>query len=156
MTRNDPCARRRRLPTEDVHPLRHILDRDEHTWQFCGSHRSLQVHHVRRRSRGGNDSPANLLTLCHRCHGAVHSGEIRQTTRIPYRALYWTSSGPPVGKKASARCSIGPADGPITGADRGIVGGGFAEVQSVKYVTWRMRYGERLRATQSRGWRAKR
>jgi len=50
------------------------LRRDDFTCQLCGSHRSLEVHHIRRRSRGGEDSPSNLLTVCHDCHARIHAG----------------------------------------------------------------------------------
>ncbi|MGH9498286.1 MAG: HNH endonuclease [Terriglobales bacterium] len=32
----------------------------------------LEVHHQQFRSHWGDDSEANLITLCSRCHTAVH------------------------------------------------------------------------------------
>ena len=50
-----------------------ILRRDEFTCQLCGSYRHLQIHHIKPRSRGGDNSEANLLTLCSDCHAEVHN-----------------------------------------------------------------------------------
>ena len=35
----------------------------------------LEVHHTVFRSKGGTDSPGNLITLCADCHAALHRGE---------------------------------------------------------------------------------
>lgn len=48
-----------------------ILERDEYTCQWCLTNLSaskLEVHHIIPRSKGGNDHPANLITLCLACH----------------------------------------------------------------------------------------
>ena len=58
--------------TEHEHPYQHILERDGYTCQLCGSRRSLQVHHIRLRSRGGGDEDWNLVTLCRNCHAQMH------------------------------------------------------------------------------------
>lgn len=50
-----------------------VLNRDGWTCQLCGSRRDLQVHHLRFRSQGGDDTPTNLLTLCRRCHAELHA-----------------------------------------------------------------------------------
>lgn len=34
--------------------------------------RGDQAHHKRRRSQGGQDTPANLLWICRKCHDHVH------------------------------------------------------------------------------------
>ena len=52
-----------------------ILRRDEFTCQLCGSYRHLQIHHIQPRSKGGDNSEANLLTLCRDCHADVHAGK---------------------------------------------------------------------------------
>ena len=57
------------------------LRRDDFTCQLCGSHRNLEVHHIRRRSRGGEDSTSNLLTVCHDCHALLHVGLVRAGPR---------------------------------------------------------------------------
>jgi len=35
---------------------------------------ALHVHHIVFRSKGGTDEPGNLITLCARCHDALHAG----------------------------------------------------------------------------------
>ena len=49
-----------------------VLKRDGFTCQLCGNRRELDVHHVRFRSQGGDDSFKNLLTLSRECHAAIH------------------------------------------------------------------------------------
>jgi 5-methylcytosine-specific restriction endonuclease McrA len=57
-----------------------ILQRDNWRCQACGSMQNLQVHHLRFRSRSGDDIEENLITLCFMCHAAVHGGSYK--TRI--------------------------------------------------------------------------
>ena len=52
---------------------RKILERDGWRCQACGAMSGLQVHHIERRSRLGEDSENNLITLCSECHRAIHS-----------------------------------------------------------------------------------
>lgn len=40
----------------------------------CGSTKNLYNHHWVPRSQGGPDSETNLITLCGRCHAAIHDG----------------------------------------------------------------------------------
>ena len=55
----------------------HALDRDNYTCQCCGKkHVRLEVHHIIFRSQGGSDELDNLLTLCEKCHKALHDGKI--------------------------------------------------------------------------------
>lgn len=70
--------RAKRAAQNDGHPQGWLraLRRDNFTCQLCGSHRNLEAHHLRRRSKGGSDSPPNLLTLCHGCHVLIHAGRI--------------------------------------------------------------------------------
>ena len=49
-----------------------ILRRDGWRCQLCGSMSNLEVHHQQFRSRSGDDSEANLITLCFACHTFVH------------------------------------------------------------------------------------
>ena len=56
-----------------------VLNRDNYTCQYCkGKHKDskLEVHHIVFRSQGGSDEASNLITLCHTCHKALHSGKI--------------------------------------------------------------------------------
>jgi 5-methylcytosine-specific restriction endonuclease McrA len=64
---------RRRLNTENYRALRkQVLERDGWSCQWCGSLRNLEVHHRTFRSRLGDDTAENLITLCADCHRAEH------------------------------------------------------------------------------------
>jgi 5-methylcytosine-specific restriction endonuclease McrA len=66
---------RRKLDPEDYQALwKLVLERDGWRCQWCGSLRNLQVHHRRFRSRLGDDTAENLITLCARCHRLEHVG----------------------------------------------------------------------------------
>jgi 5-methylcytosine-specific restriction endonuclease McrA len=49
-----------------------ILRRDDWRCQVCGTRLHLEVHHQQFRSRSGDDTEENLITLCHNCHSAEH------------------------------------------------------------------------------------
>jgi 5-methylcytosine-specific restriction endonuclease McrA len=51
-----------------------VLARDGHRCRAvgCGATRFLEVHHRVRRADGGANAPANLVTLCSRCHRFMH------------------------------------------------------------------------------------
>ena len=52
-----------------------VLHRDNYTCQCCGKkHVKLEVHHIIFRSMGGIDDERNLITLCEKCHKAIHDG----------------------------------------------------------------------------------
>ena len=51
---------------------RTVLERDNWRCQYCGAMKGLQVHHKQFRSHSGDDSEANLITLCDTCHGLIH------------------------------------------------------------------------------------
>ena len=60
---------------------RQVLQRDGWRCQFCGSLQQLQVHHLKFRSRSGDDDQQNLITLCAECHGGIHKGmDLRNMT----------------------------------------------------------------------------
>jgi len=47
---------------------------------YCGQpasegNKGLHLHHVRRRSQGGEGSVENLVSLCWKCHSRLHSGD---------------------------------------------------------------------------------
>jgi len=46
---------------------------DNHRCRYCGSYDSIETHHVIYRSRGGDESKENKITLCHICHMAIHA-----------------------------------------------------------------------------------
>lgn len=52
-----------------------VLHRDDYTCQCCGKkHARLEVHHIIFKSMGGTDDEKNLITLCEKCHKAIHDG----------------------------------------------------------------------------------
>ena len=53
-----------------------VLDRDQWQCSFpgCTMRKTLEVHHIVFRSRGGSDEPGNLICLCRRHHALVHRG----------------------------------------------------------------------------------
>jgi len=51
---------------------RQVLRRDGWRCQSCGAMANLEVHHQQFRSRQGDDSEENLITLCSNCHAVLH------------------------------------------------------------------------------------
>ena len=95
-------------------PYRHVLEhkviaRDGYrcTVPGCRMRRNLQAHHVRWRSRGGEDSLDNLTTLCsaHHLHG-VHELRINVTGIAPH-ALTWELG---LRSDGSALMVVGPGE----------------------------------------------
>ena len=40
--------------------------------EYCGNRFNLHRHHILYRSKGGEDSDSNLITLCQKCHWRAH------------------------------------------------------------------------------------
>lgn len=49
-----------------------VYRRDCFACAICDDRRTLQVHHVVKRSQGGTDHMMNLITLCSKCHALAH------------------------------------------------------------------------------------
>jgi hypothetical protein len=45
--------------------------------ELCEERAGVDAHHVTYRSRGGHDSPENLLFVCRPCHEDIHRGVYR-------------------------------------------------------------------------------
>lgn len=74
-----PKQRRLRLDNDAYQRLRRqVFERDRWRCQWCGSMSNLEVHHKQFRSRSGDDSEDNLITLCHACHNITHAGQDRR------------------------------------------------------------------------------
>jgi len=68
-----PKTVRLRLDPVSYEKLRQqVLRRDGWHCQSCGSMLNLEVHHKEFRSRLGDDSEENLITLCTACHAQMH------------------------------------------------------------------------------------
>ena len=68
-----PRLPRLRLDAASFESLRQqVLRRDGWRCQSCGRMSNLEVHHQHFRSRLGDDSEANLITLCAICHAGAH------------------------------------------------------------------------------------
>lgn len=52
-----------------------IFKRDNHTCQYCGTHKDLTIDHVIPKSKGGNSSWSNLVTACKRCNSIKGDGK---------------------------------------------------------------------------------
>jgi ATP-dependent DNA helicase RecQ len=62
-----------RLDPLSYERLRHqVLCRDGWRCQSCGTMSNLEVHHKQFRSRSGDDSEQNLITMCAACHATAH------------------------------------------------------------------------------------
>src|SRR6266481_5447322 len=69
---------RLKLGPEEYMKLRiRVVERDGWRCQECGSTENLEVHHMKPRSRLGDDVIDNLITLCAGCHGKYHGGRPR-------------------------------------------------------------------------------
>jgi 5-methylcytosine-specific restriction endonuclease McrA len=70
---------RPKLPRVPLDPVAYknlrqeVLRRDGWRCQSCSTMSNLEVHHKQFRSRSGDDSEENLITLCTRCHSVMHS-----------------------------------------------------------------------------------
>ena len=63
----------------------------------CRNHRYLDLHHVLPRSRGGDHTSTNLVTVCSTHHELVHR-DVIQVTRAPGGTLTWNRGhGEPLG-----------------------------------------------------------
>lgn len=67
--------------------------RDGHRCRVCrhpvggiGMLEARHRHHLVYRSKGGDHDPANVLTVCVKCHRAIHDAEIRLTGNANTRA----------------------------------------------------------------------
>lgn len=56
-----------------------VLQRDNYQCRSCGAGgmNTLHIHHIKYRSRGGDDTEDNLITLCFRCHKKLHDNPKR-------------------------------------------------------------------------------
>jgi 5-methylcytosine-specific restriction endonuclease McrA len=73
MSSNQPRLPRLRLDAASYERLRQqVLHRDGWRCQSCGTMSNLEVHHKELRSHLGDDSEANLITLCIVCHAGAH------------------------------------------------------------------------------------
>jgi 5-methylcytosine-specific restriction endonuclease McrA len=64
---------RLKLCPADYQVLRkQVLERDGWRCQNCGSSKNLNVHHLAKRSKLGDDVLNNLITFCATCHRTAH------------------------------------------------------------------------------------
>jgi 5-methylcytosine-specific restriction endonuclease McrA len=58
---------------------RAVIFRDKGRCRACRKREGLQVHHVRFRSAGGEDSTSNCALLCAECHADIHAYRLTLT-----------------------------------------------------------------------------
>ena len=71
-----PSAKREKARAKDAawqKVRRQVFERDGRRCRVCWTRHCLDVHHVRFRSVGGQNSTSNLAVLCRICHGEVHA-----------------------------------------------------------------------------------
>ena len=86
MSTVDPNSLRLRLDPASYEDLRQrVLRRDSWRCQCCGTMSNLEVHHKQFRSRSGDDSEENLITLCACCHGEMHISRGRPASIVTSR-----------------------------------------------------------------------
>ncbi len=74
-----PRAPRLQLDDAAYERLRQqVLRRDGWRCQSCGTMSNLEVHHKELRSHLGDDSEANLITLCTVCHASAHDVSVKR------------------------------------------------------------------------------
>lgn len=59
-----------------------VIDRSGGICDLCGCHYTVatqHVHHRKLRSRGGDDSMANLVAVCWSCHFSIHQSPAQAT-----------------------------------------------------------------------------
>jgi 5-methylcytosine-specific restriction endonuclease McrA len=56
---------------------RAVYQRDDWRCRHCRNREGLHPHHVVYKSHGGADTLDNIVTLCWKCHRAVHDGFLR-------------------------------------------------------------------------------
>jgi 5-methylcytosine-specific restriction endonuclease McrA len=88
----DPKSIPMRLDPASYEVLRQqVLRRDGWRCQGCGTMSNLEVHHKQFRSRSGDDSEENLITLCVPCHREIHQLAKRKwnivAAKIPDRTI---------------------------------------------------------------------
>lgn len=73
---------------------RAVFDRDNYECQRCGesSLSQLSAHHIIYRSLMGKHELENLVTICGKCHGMIHSGK----TKVKYEngVFYFSQPAP--------------------------------------------------------------
>ena len=80
----DPKLSKGRLKKSNYENLRaFIFARDKHKCFFNKAKCSkfLQVHHILFRSKGGTDTPENLVTVCESCHKKIHKDLLQVLVR---------------------------------------------------------------------------
>ena len=50
--------------------------RDYETCQICGSKEKVEGHHIVDYQYSGAAATDNIISLCHKCHTAVHKGQL--------------------------------------------------------------------------------
>lgn len=56
---------------------RQCFERDGWKCVHCNNRAGLHPHHIMFRSAGGEDTLDNLVTLCWKCHSAIHDGFLK-------------------------------------------------------------------------------
>ncbi len=54
-----------------------VYAREGYRCALCDSTKTIQIHHIIKRSQGGSNSPHNLICLCSDCHALAHGTNLQ-------------------------------------------------------------------------------
>lgn len=54
-----------------------VYAREGYRCALCDSGKTIQIHHIIKRSCGGSDHPHNLICLCSDCHALAHGTNLQ-------------------------------------------------------------------------------
>lgn len=55
-----------------------VFNRDSGTCQLCGSHQTLELHHIFGRGENKTNNPCNCIMLCRNCHINIVHGNMKK------------------------------------------------------------------------------
>jgi len=116
----------RSMPEREWGELRaEVFKRDGHVCQRCGSTEDLHCDHIRELSNGGQNDPANLITLCRKCHSKkTAEARPRNDGETHFKGISNSISKPPsnAGRNADETGSThSQPHGPVQEEDKDII-----------------------------------
>lgn len=67
----NPCPKNKRIVNKK------LLKEKTGICQVCGKKAQTDMHHIKTKGSGGDDTKENLIELCRKCHRLAHDGKIK-------------------------------------------------------------------------------